>query len=318
MNPLPSIVFMGTPDFAVPSLLALHNSGFPVKLVVTQPDRAKGRGRRLAPPPVKSEALALHLTVEQPDNIRRPDVVARLDALSPDFLVVVAFGQILPVSILSIPKHGAVNVHASLLPKYRGPAPIQWALIRGEDETGITTMLMDHGVDTGDILLQVTTPIGLYDTAESMHHRLAHMGARLLVETLEKLWQGSLYPTMQQHSQATYAPMLKKQDGLIDWQTSARQLDAFVRAMTPWPGAFCFWGQRRLRIWKTEPIQKTCDVAPGTVVPGFADELRIATSDGLLSVVEIQGDSGKRMAIRDYLRGNPIPAGTVLSITQAD
>jgi methionyl-tRNA formyltransferase len=309
---------MGTPDFAVPSLLALHNSGFPVKLVVTQPDRAKGRGRRLAPPPVKSEALALHLTVEQPDNIRLPDVVARLDALSPDFLVVVAFGQILPVSILSIPKHGAVNVHASLLPKYRGPAPIQWALIRGEDETGITTMLMDHGVDTGDILLQVTTPIGLYDTAESMHHRLAHMGARLLVETLEKLWQGSLYPTMQQHSQATYAPMLKKQDGLIDWQTSARQLDAFVRAMTPWPGAFCFWGQRRLRIWKTEPIQKTCDVAPGTVVPGFADELRIATSDGLLSVVEIQGDSGKRMAIRDYLRGNPIPAGTVLSITQAD
>jgi methionyl-tRNA formyltransferase len=317
VKPLPSIVFMGTPDFAVPSLLALHDSGFPVKLVVTQPDRAKGRGRRLAPPPVKSEALALNLTVEQPDNIRRPDVVARLDALAPDFLVVVAFGQILPVSILSIPKRGAVNVHASLLPKYRGPAPIQWALIRGEDETGITTMLMDHGVDTGDILLQVTTPIGACDTAESLHHRLAHMGARLLVETLEKLWQGSLYPTMQQHSQATYAPMLKKQDGLIDWQKSARQLDAFVRAMTPWPGAFCFWGQRRLRIWKTEPIQKACDVAPGTVVPGFADELRVASSDGLLSVVEIQGDSGKRMPIRDYLRGNPIPAGTVLSTTEA-
>ncbi len=305
----PAIVFMGTPDFAVPTLEALHQTDFEISLVVTQPDRPKGRGRLLAPPPVKKAADNMGYHVVQPPNVREVDFIDRLKGLTPDFLVVVAFGQILPKAILDIPVRGAVNVHASLLPKYRGPAPIQWALIRGETETGITTMLMERGVDTGDMLLSAKISIGDDDTAGRLHDRLAHLGADLLVKTLAGLWDGTLLPRSQKHNEATYAPMLKKEDGRIDWHQSAQTLDAFIRAMTPWPGAFCFCSDRRLKILKALAIQCDLHERPGMVVPSFPDELRIATGQGVLSVLEIQGASGKRLTIKDFLHGHPIAPG---------
>lgn len=313
MNNLPSIVYMGTPDFAVPSLKALKKSRLPVSLVITQPDRPKGRGRRLMPPPIKEVALSLGYEVSQPEDVRHTDTIARIKELAPDFLVVVAFGQILPDAILQIPARGAVNVHASLLPKYRGPAPIQWAMIRGEKETGVTTMLMDRGVDTGDILLSAKTDIRSDDTASLLHDRLARIGADLLVDTLKQLWRGTLFPKAQQHAEATYAPMLSKADGHIQWQQSAQDLDAFIRAMTPWPGAFCFWDDKRVKIFRAKAIDGPHQEPPGMVVPGFPDELRVAAGQGLLSILEIQSASGKRMAIKDFLHGCQIQPGMMLT-----
>lgn len=304
---------MGTPDFAVPTLRALNKAGYPVSLVATQPDRPKGRGRKLTPSPVKQTALELGYDISQPTDVRETWFVDRLRELAPDYLVVVAFGQILPLTILDIPRRGPLNVHASLLPKFRGPAPIQWALIRGETETGITTIWMDNGVDTGDILLTARTPIKPNDTAESLHDRLALIGAELLIETLRLSWDGSLFPTAQKHEHATYAPMLQKRDGHIDWHKSAIELDAFIRAMTPWPGAFCFFNNRRLRLFRVKAIDIPATKAPGTVEPGFPDELRIATGNGVLLILEIQGGSGKRMDVSDYLRGNPMPSDAKLT-----
>lgn len=310
----PSVIFMGTPDFAVPPLEALHEANFKLRLVVTQPDRPSGRGRQLKPPPVKQTARQFNYPVEQPETIRTTAFVESLRALAPDFLVVVAFGQILPKNILKIPKHGAINVHASLLPKYRGPAPIQWAMIRGEKETGVTTMLMDNGVDTGDMLMQAKTAIYPGETAEQLHHRLARMGADLLITTLDGIWRGTLFPRSQRHEDATYAPMLSKKDGHIDWHQSAEKLDAYVRAMTPWPGAYCFNGDKRLKILKTKSLYGIShQAAPGAVLESFPDELRIATGQGVLLIEEIQGQSGKRMAVKDYLRGNPLSPGTLLT-----
>lgn len=314
MTPSPVTVFMGTPDFSVPCLLALHEASHALPLVVTQPDRPKGRGRSLAPPPVKTAAQDLGLAVEQPGTVRDDGFIERIRALAPDFLVVVAFGQILPKALLDIPRRGAVNVHASLLPKYRGPAPIQWAMIRGETETGVTTMLMDIGVDTGDILLQASTIIGPEDTAESMHTRLSQMGSRLLIETLQGMWQGTLYPRAQPAVGATYAPMLKKEDGHIDWGRPPEKIDMFIRAMTPWPGAFCFLGERRLKILNTRPLTGVNHrEAPGTILQGFPDELRVACEGGAILITELQGASGKRLRTADFLRGHPIAPGTRLA-----
>lgn len=312
-NVQPTIVFMGTPDFAVPCLMALHNSDCHIPFVVTQPDRPKGRGRTLAPPPVKETALKLGYRVLQPANVRQEDFIDQLQQTAPDFLVVVAFGQILPQNILNVPKRGAVNVHASLLPKYRGPAPIQWAILRGEKETGVTTMLMDNGVDTGDMLLFAKTAIEKTETAEQLHLRLARMGADLLVETIGQMWTGSLSPKAQKNHDATYAPMLSKTDGRIKWDQSSDQIDALVRAMTPWPGAFCFWNDKRLKIIKTHSIMEVeFQAEPGMVVERFPDELCVATGDGLLCIETIQSQSGKRMAVKDFLRGNTIAPGTQL------
>jgi len=309
VNALPTIVYLGTPEFAVPSFRALHQSAFDLRLVVTQPDRPKGRGRRLTPPPVKAAAQSLNYPLLQPQDVRDQQFIDNLTALSPDFLVVVAFGQILPAAILEIPRRGAINVHASLLPRYRGPAPIQWAIMRGETQTGVTTMLMDTGVDTGDVLLRASTPIQSADTSATLHDRLAQMGADLLVETIQGVWQGTVFPRAQTHAQATYAPMLTKENGRIDWQRSALSIDAQIRAMTPWPGAFCFFQQKRFKIHKARPIAGISISPPGTVVPGFPDELRIAAGDGVLTIIEIQGESGKRMPIRQFLQGNPIALG---------
>jgi methionyl-tRNA formyltransferase len=305
----PTVVFMGTPDFAVPTLKALHRSTFDLRMVVTQPDRPKGRGRKLTPPPVKLAAQGMDCQIVQPPDIRESEFCDQLRSLAPDFLVVAAFGQILPRRVLEIPRFGPINVHASILPKYRGPAPIQWALIRGERVTGVTTILMDQGVDTGDMLLTAETPIQAEDTAASLHDRLADIGAEVLVKTLLGLVDGSIHPIAQNHAQATYAPMLTKKSGCIDWTKPAREIDAVIRAMTPWPGAYCRYQNLRLKIHKAKAIQDTAREAPGTVVAGFPDELRIATAEGMLLIQEIQSASGKRMPIKNFLHGTPIPPG---------
>jgi len=306
------IIFMGTPDFAVPSLKKLHESGQEPALVVCQPDRPRGRGRKVLPPPVKQTAQDMNIEVIQPASVKAPGFIELLTDYAPDLFIVVAFGQVLPKALLEMPRLGTVNVHASLLPKYRGPAPIQWAIINGERKTGVTTMFMDEGLDTGDILLTAETGIEPDDTAATLHDRLANLGADLLLKTLRCFEDGSIKPIPQQRRQATYAPLLKKEDGRIDWEKPAQAIDAFVRGMTPWPGAFTFHDNHRLKIYRVQAVDRAAAAAPGTVLKGFADELLIATGKGVLSILEIQGASGKRLSIPDFLRGYPLPPGSLL------
>ena len=309
-----SIVYMGTPDFAVPPLFALAQSHHRVSLVVTQPDRPKGRGCKVCCPQVK-EAAQLHgIPVAQPVRVKDDQQLAeQLKALKPDLFVVAAFGQILPQSLLDIPRLGAINIHASLLPKYRGAAPIHHAIVNGEKITGVTTMQMDAGMDTGDILLSQEVVIESADTAGSLHDRLALVGAELIMETLDALAAGSLTRQPQDHNRATYAPMLKKMDGKIDWQQSAQDLEQFIRGMNPWPGAFTLFGDKRLLIYRALALKGTHKAPPGTVIQGFDDELRIAAGDGALSIEELQPASGRRMTIAEYLRGCFLPPGTIFS-----
>jgi methionyl-tRNA formyltransferase len=302
---------MGTPDFAVPSLKALHQNGFDIPLVITQPDRPKGRGRQMVAPPVKTAAASLGLDIFQPESIRTEGARKVIEQIQPDIIVVAAFGKILPRCILDIPDRGAVNVHASLLPRYRGAAPIQWAIINMEKETGITLMNMGEGLDTGDILSVETTPITFEDTADVLHDRLAEIGASLLVRTLKGLSRNKITPVPQDHSEATYAPMLRKKDGRIDWTWPAKRIEAFIRGMTPWPGAFTFLGDKRFKVFRSQVLETEHNSRPGTVVRGFPDELRIATGKGLLSILEIQGASGKRMPIKVFLQGYKIPVETL-------
>ena len=306
------IIFMGTPQFAVPALKALHKNDQDIALVVTQPDRPKGRGRKLTPSPVKETAMNLGYSVIQPSSLRTTEFSNCIEKHAPGFIVVVAFGHIIPKNILTIPEIGAINIHASLLPKYRGPAPIQWAIINEEKKTGVTTMLMDEGMDTGDILLSSELKISPDDTSDTLHDRLADLGADLLIQTLNAFETGDINPVSQDHSQATYAPMLKKNDGRMNWERSADALEAFIRGMTPWPGAFTFHGKKRLKIFRAKPIVMDTEASPGTVIKGFPDELWIATGKGVLSIMEVQGESGKRLLIKDFLRGYKLPPGTHL------
>ena len=314
MNKNLRIVFFGTPDFAVPTLREIYLSGFKVLMVVTQPDRPKGRGQKLLFTPVKKAALELGLDVYQPKFVNTEEFYKKLSELLPDFFVVVAFGQIFSKKLLQIPQKAAINVHASLLPKYRGAAPIQWALINGETETGVTTMLMEKKMDAGDIILSTSTPIEHSDNAGTLHDRLADIGAKLSIETLVKLEKNAIHPTPQNHSQASYAPMLKKEDSRIDWQQPSHVIENLIRAMAPKPGAFTFHGDRRLKIFKARPVSGETNIFPGTVIRGFENELRVASgNDGALSILELQIDAGKRMNIDDFLRGNLIGPGSILS-----
>jgi methionyl-tRNA formyltransferase len=288
------IIFLGTPDFSVPTLSALHENQYEVLAVVTQPDRPKGRGRRLVPPPVKEVAGTFGYPVLQPLRIKEPWFIEKIIALDPDLFVVVAYGRILPGFFLSIPPLGAINIHPSLLPRYRGPAPVQWAIINGDQETGVTTMWMDEGMDTGDILLS------------------SKVGAQLLIETLNKLKSGNLVGQPQDKSGATYAPLLKKEDGRIDWISDAKSLDALVRGMNPWPGAFTFLSGKRLKVLKAKDLEKRAEKKPGTVLEGFPGDFNVATGRGILALKEVQLESAKRLPVRDFLRGCPVPAGTLL------
>lgn len=309
----PTIIFMGTPDFAMPALQALHQAGFPIPLVVTQPDRPKGRGKNVQPPPVKALALSLGLPVIQPMTAKESDFIQRLEEHTPDFLVVVAFGQLLPKAVLEIPKYGAINIHPSLLPKYRGPAPIQHSIINGDRLTGVTTILLDEGMDSGEILLSESAPIGLDDTSESLHQTLAHKGALLLLQSIEGLLHGTIQPFAQNHDERSYAPRFKKEDGRIRWQDPAEKIDRFVRGIHPWPGAFTDIDSKRHKIFRVSPISCQTNAPPGTLIKADRNSLVVQAGENAVSIIEIQGPSGKRLPITEFLKGHPISPGAVLS-----
>jgi len=303
---------MGTPDFAVPALKALVEAGHDVAAAVTQPDRPKGRGRKETPPPVKLAAKAFGIPVFQPAKIKDPDFIEILRGLSPEVIVVVAFGRILPPDVLRLPALGCINVHASLLPKYRGAAPIHWAVMNGEEETGITIMYMDEGLDTGDIILQQAMPIGKDENAGSVHDRLAVSGARLLLEALELIEKGRA-PRIPQSGNATYAPVLKSEDELIRWDRPAISIYNQIRGMNPWPGAHTLFGGKTLKIWDSALAgEAEAEFIPGLVVGGSGDGIVVATGSGLLKITELQLQGAKRLKAADFLRGTEVPHGTVL------
>jgi len=306
------IVFMGTSEFAVPALTALNKSIYEVALVVTQPDRPKGRGRKLVPSPVKAAAVKMGYDVIQPEKINTDEFIEKISEIIPDLFVVAAYGHKLTEPLLKIPPKGTVNIHPSLLPKYRGPAPIQWAIINMEQKTGVTTMLMDAGLDTGAILQAAEVIIASDDTTETLGVRLSMMGADLLIDTIDTLTAEKIKPVPQDNDLATYAPLFKKKDGHIDWTASAENIEAFIRGVTPWPGAFTFFNAKRLKIFKADIVQGDAGVKPGTVLHGFDNDLRVATGKEMLSITELQGASGKRLAVEIFLRGCKIPHGTIL------
>jgi len=305
------IVFFGTPSFAITTLQELLKGPDKLVGVVTQPDREKGRGRKIVISPVKELALRHGLVPLQPEKAKQEAFQEILKGLRPDLMVVVAYGQILPRAVLDIPKYGAVNVHASLLPKYRGAAPIAWAILNGEKMTGVTTMVMDEGMDTGDILLQTETPIGDGETCETLHDRLASLGAQLLSETLEKMKAGTIRPIPQDHSKATYAPPLNKEDGHLDWKKEAEEIDRQVRAFNPWPGAFTKLDGLLLKVYKGEVREKAPSGKTGTVIWVGSDFIEVEAGKGSYLLKEVQLEGRRRMAIREFLSGHPVPVGTV-------
>jgi methionyl-tRNA formyltransferase len=306
------ILFFGTPTFAVPSLEAILEEQDEVVAVVTQPDREKGRGRKVIASPVKEAALRHGLAVVQPEKVKEEAFQKTVLELRPDLIIVVAYGRILPKSILEIPKRGAVNVHGSLLPVFRGSSPIAWAILKGEKITGVTTIMMDEGMDTGDILLQSEVPIQERETFETLHDRLALTGAQLLTKTIKKMKMGEIQPVPQDPSKATYAPLLKKEDGRIDWKKGAREIDRQVRAFTPWPGAYTEWSGRLLKIYSGEARESNGKGNPGTVAWAGSESIEVKAGSGSFLIKEVQIEGKKRMAVRDFLSGNPVPIGTVL------
>lgn len=299
---------MGTPDFAVPCLQKLVDLKHCVVGVVTQPDRPKGRGKLLTPPPVKVAARQLGLPVYQPEKVRDEGFVATLRTLDPDLIVVVAFGQLLPESILQLPPLGCINVHASLLPKYRGGAPIHWAIISGERETGITTMFMDKGLDTGDMILKEAIPIPPEATLGEIHDRLALLGAEVLEKTLSFLAKGTAPRTPQLHDRATYAPSLKKEDCRIAWEKPAEQVHNLVRGTNPWPGAYSYFRGKMVKIWKVVPVAQ--GGVPGEVLAADPSAgLIVACGQGSVRVLSIQPEGRKPMGGIDFINGMHVSAG---------
>jgi methionyl-tRNA formyltransferase len=301
-------VFMGTPDFALQTLQGLIDAGCNMVGVYTQPDRPKGRGKQLAAPPVKELAQKYDIPVYQPLKLRQPEAVTELKALAPDLIVVVAYGQILPKSVLDIPAHGCINVHASLLPKYRGAAPINKAIIDGETETGITTMYMDVGLDTGDMLVKKTLTIGADETAGELHDRLASLGRETMEETLQQLCSGTLQRQVQDDAQSTYASMMKKEDGRIDWSRSAREIHNHVRGLDPWPGAYTTLKGELLKLAGTRP-EETAGGEPGAVIEADKEGVCVACGIGSLRIQQLQLAGRKRLAAADFLRGCALQVG---------
>lgn len=306
------IVFMGTPDFAVPSLEALIQNGYEVAGVFTQPDKPKGRGKKLASCPVKDRAMQSGIPVFQPARIRR-DGVADLKALKPDLCVTAAFGQILSQEVLDIPVHGTVNVHASLLPRHRGSAPIAWGLMMGEDTAGVTTMMTDKGIDTGDMLLTRKVEVLPGETCGELTTRLARAGAELLIETLRRIEKGNCPRVPQNHELATYEPMLTKEMGRIDWGASAKEIVWKVRGLNPWPCAYTAFPEGVLKIWLAKEAPGDGKAVPGQVIA--ADEkngLIVMTGEGAVEILCLQAPGGRRMDAKDYLRGHPVRVGEIL------
>lgn len=310
------VIFMGTPDFAVGTLEALAAAGHQICLAVTQPDKPKGRGKELTPTPVKEAAVRHGIPVFQPRKVRRPECIERLKACQADVCVVIAFGQILSKELLEMTPYGCINVHASLLPKYRGAAPIQWAIIGGEQVTGVTTMQMDEGIDTGDMLLKTEVPIAPDETGGSLHDKLSEAGARLAVETLQELEAGRLVPTKQGESSTPYAKMICKELGNIDWNQSAAEIERLIRGLSPWPSAYTNWDGKVMKIWKAavreEKAESPIRPLPGTILGVEKDCFLVQTGEGILAVEEVQLPGKKRMEVSAFLRGNALQSGIEL------
>lgn len=304
------IVFMGTPDFAVPTLEALIDSHHNVVGVFCQPDKAKGRGQRMQMPPVKEMAVEHVIPVFQPETLKDDSVKEDIKALKPDLCVVIAYGKILPEDILTIAPMGCINLHGSILPAYRGAAPIQWAVLNGDKETGVTVMQMDEGMDTGDILSIIRTRIGEEETSGELFDRLAKLGADKIVQVIDQLAEGEIVPVPQNDEEATYTSKITKDMGLLDWSLEAHKICNTVRGLSPWPGAFTFMDGKRMRIWKaTVAKTKGATVPAGTIVAVEKDHFDVQTGDGIVSVWEVQLDNKKRMAVSVFLTGHPLKEG---------
>jgi len=302
------ILFMGTPDFAVPSLEALLHAGHEICGVFTQPDKPKNRGMKLQAPPVKEFALAHDIPVYQPESVKDGTAMDLIRQLAPELIAVAAYGRILPVDILEYPDCGCINVHSSLLPKYRGSAPINWAILNGDQQSGVTIMHMAKAMDAGDIIAQAATPIDPNETAETLHDRLAQMGAKLLVEVVEQLKNGTATRTPQDESRVTYAPMLSRELSPLDWTHTARQLHDQVRGLIPWPATTTdIIGGQPVKVFEVEETGLSTAAVPGTIVAAGKQGIDVACGDGLqLRIKQLQAQGGKRMAAADYLRGHPI------------
>ena len=307
------VIFMGTPDFSVGTLEALVQAGHEVVLAVTQPDKPKGRGGKMQYTPVKEKALEYDIPVFQPVKVREKSCVEKLDSYKADVMVVVAFGQILPREILELTPYGCINVHASLLPKYRGAAPIQWSIIDGETVTGVTTMQMDEGLDTGDMLLKTEVPLEPDETGGSLHDKLSVARAKLCVETLKALEEKTVTPEKQGETPTKYARMLDKELGKIDWTKDAASIERLVRGLNPWPSAYTSWEGKTMKIWSAEVVDRECKAPCGTVAEVTKTDFSVQTGKGLLKVTELQIPGKKRMAADAFLRGYKMETGTLLA-----
>lgn len=307
------IIFMGTPEFSVPALCALIEAGHEVVAVVTQPDKPKGRGKEVQMTPVKEKALEYGIPVYQPVKARDPQFVELLDGLKPDAIVVAAFGQLLPKSILDIPKYGCLNIHASLLPKYRGAAPIQYTVINGEEVSGITTMMMAEGLDTGDMIDQEVISLDKKETSGSLHDKLSRMGGKLIVKTMKDLEEGTAVLKSQNEEESNYVGMIKKNMGDIDWSKDAVSIERLIRGLNPWPSAFTQWDGKVLKLWDADVVEKEYEGVCGQVVEVTKDCLVVKTGKGCLSFKELQLQGKKRMDIGAFLRGYQITQGTVFT-----
>lgn len=306
------IIFMGTPDFAVGALEMLLDSGHEVTAVVTQPDKPKGRGKSVQFPPVKEVAVKAGIPVLQPRRVREPEFIEVLKGIRADVIVVVAFGQIIPEEILKMKTYGCINVHGSLLPKYRGAAPIQWAVIDGETQSGVTTMQMDAGLDTGDMLLKVVVPLEEKETGGTLFDKLSLAGAKLLLETLEGLEAGTIVPEKQGETTTAYAKMLKKDMGLIDWTKDARSIERLIRGLNPWPSAYAHLEGKTLKIWAADVLEEESKSEPGSITGVTKDSILVQTGEGTLAIRELQLEGKKRMDAGAFLRGFSIKEGISL------
>jgi methionyl-tRNA formyltransferase len=304
------VIFMGTPSLAVSIMRAIHENNHEIIAIVTQPDRPRGRGRQIGISPVKELAMGLRLPIIQPETTKDKVFIGEVKRMFPDLIVVAAYGLMLTKDLLDIPPLGCINVHASLLPKYRGAAPIQWAIANGERRTGITIIKMDEGMDTGDILLAQEVQIGDDDTAQSLHDTLAQVGAKLIIKAMDRLNRGTLRPIPQYHREATYAPLLKKEDGLIDWSKDARDIFNRIRGFSPWPGAFTHLRGLRLKIVSAKIITGEGRERAGRVVQAGPEGVMVATGKGYLLIKEVQLEGRKRMSAGEFIIGNEIPPGT--------
>ncbi|HBF0592220.1 TPA: methionyl-tRNA formyltransferase [Clostridioides difficile] len=306
------IVFMGTPDIAVPCLQKIIDEKYEILGVVTQPDKPKGRGKKLGMSPVKELAIENNIPVYQPVKAKDKEFIDKIKSLNPDVIVVVAFGQILPKEILEIPKLGCINVHVSLLPKYRGAAPINWVIINGEEKTGVTTMYMDEGLDTGDMILKTEVNLDENITAGELHDKMMNIGAETLKETLRLIEEGNAPREVQNHEEFSYAPIMNKSLGNIDFSKSAREIHNLVRGVNPWPSAYTTYNDVIMKVWKTKVLDEKSTKDVGTIIDVSKDGIKVSTIDNVLLIEEIQMPNKKRMLVGEYIKGNTIETGLVL------